>query len=141
MKKIRWYAWAAMLGVAMLLVEVYAHAGLRAQPVVGAAVASQARLQAPLRHTYLVAGAHALQWTPFMRDPAMRLAESVWGDAFVPIREHPELALYELGDASHGVVHALLAPMYWGAPLFLLLAAIGYALRPRRVHVMGSGNH
>ncbi|KGI77197.1 hypothetical protein [Oleiagrimonas soli] len=138
MKKIRWYGWAAMLGVTMLLVDVYAHAGLLEEPVVGVAISRQARLESPLMHTYLVAGRHALRWTPFMRASSRRLAAAAWGDAFASIREHPERALYVLDNESRGVVRGVLAPMYWGAPLFLLIALIGFALRPRAIHTLGA---
>jgi hypothetical protein len=142
MKKLHWYGWVAIVGFLALVVEVYAFGGLLQQPDVGPAVAVQARKGAPVMHTYLVAGRHVLQWTPFMRGSARDLAGAVWGDAYAPIRETPSLAVYLLDHKANGAVHDIVHPLYWLAPLLLLAALIGWMFRPRPVSLIrnDSGN-
>jgi len=134
--KMPWYGWVTALAILALLLDVYAYAGLRRVPGVGEAVATQARLESPLMHTYLVAGSHALRYTPFMQGFADGLAASTWHDAYAAIRRTPELALHFLRTRSHGIVHALMVPVYWAPVLLFPLALIGWTLRPRKIRLM-----
>ncbi len=131
--KIPWYAWTATVGICALILEGYAYAGLQRTPVVGPAVAAQARMQAPLTHTYLVTGGYLLRVTPFMEDASAAIARATWGDAYAAISRHPEQALYQLGARPRGVVHGLLSPLRWFPPLLLPLALFGWLLRPRAI--------
>lgn len=137
--KMPWYGWATVLAVLALLVDIYAFAGLRRVPGVGPAVAAQARLESPLTQTYLVAGAFALDHTPFMQGVADGLAAATWHDAFAPVRRNPALALHALSARSTGMLHALMVPLYWAPPLLFPLALIGWFFRPRKVSLIRGG--
>lgn len=134
--KLRWYGWMTVLAVLALLINIYAFAGLRHASGVGDPVASQARLESPLTHTYIVAGDYLVRFTPFMRGTADALAAATWGDAYPAIRHNPGLALHALDSESRGAVHALMVPLYWAPPILFLLALFGWFFRPRKVSLM-----
>lgn len=137
--KMPWYGWLTLLAVLALVLDVYAFAGLRRVPGVGDAVAAQARLESPLMDTYLVAGRHALHYTPFMQGFADALAAANWDAAFEPVRENPTLALHELDNRASGVVHGLMVPVYWAPVVLLPIALFGWLFRPRKVSLMRGG--
>lgn len=137
--KMPWYGWVTALAVLTLLLDVYAFAGLRRVPGVGDAVATQARLESPLMHTYLVAGGYALHYTPFMQEFADGLASATWHAAYPAVRKNPELALHVLRSESHGFVHALMVPVYWAPLLLFPIALVGWSMRPQKVSLMRRG--
>lgn len=140
MKRSRWYRLATLVGALLLLLDVLAFGGVMSRADVGPSLRQQARLQAPMMHTYGVLGMALIdKAAPWLKPAATALADAAWGDAYGAIEKSPELATDLLWSQSRGVVRALLRLSSWGAPLLLLAALLGWWRQPKPVHIVGPG--
>lgn len=138
MKRVRWYVWLAVAAFAMLTIDVMAFGGATLIPDVGKPAAKQARNEQPLTHTYMAIGRGLVEAAPALRGPALGLAEAVWKDAIPVMREQPRTAAARMFDSGRGVLYDLVRLSFWGGPLGLLVALVGWVRRPRQVSLMGS---
>lgn len=102
------------------------------------AVATQARDESPLAHTYIVLDRHASKWLPAVERLSRSLASICFADAWPAIDANPEVGLHLLWTESRGVPASLAKTSYWAAPILLLLALILYFLRPKSIHLIKS---
>jgi hypothetical protein len=132
--RLRKYSVLFALFVLCLAFNAWLYGSLAGEPAVGPALATSARANAPLLHTYIVLGeplaAHAGAWGRYVADAA-------FGDAYSSITASPATAASQLFTQSHGALRGLLVVLYWATPVLLVLALAAWVLRSRQAHLIG----
>ena len=134
--KSRLHVLAVVLFVASLLYNVIVWGGVRQLPEVGPAIAESAQREAPLAATYIALGGIVDSAMPSLGSfGSARLADA-FGEGFEQIREDPTVAMDLVFGTTWNATHRWLKTMYWATPVFLLMALIFWARRPKQVRVM-----
>ncbi len=130
----RKYGMLFTLFVLCLAFDAWLYGSLVREPDVGPAIASSARANAPLLHTYIVLGEPLAARTGVS---GQRLADAAFADAYPSIIASPATAASQLFTQSRGPLRGLLLVLYWATPLLLVLALAAWVLRSRPTHLMG----
>ena len=132
----RWRKYGVLftLFVLCLAFDAWLYGSLARQQEIGAALASSARANAPLLHTYIVLGEPLAAHTGAS---GQRVADAAFADAYPAIIASPATASSELFTQSRGPLRGLLLVLYWATPLLLVLALAAWVLRSRPTHLMG----
>jgi len=130
----RKYGMLLTLFVLCLAFDAWLYGSLAREPDVGPAIASSARANAPLLHTYIVLGEPLAVHTGAL---GQRVADAAFADAYPSIIASPATAASQLFTQSRGPLRGLLLVLYWGTPLLLVLALAAWVLRSRPTHLMG----
>jgi hypothetical protein len=132
----RWRKYRVLftLFVLCLAFDAWLYGSLAREPEVGPAIASSARANAPLLHTYIVLGGPLAPHTGAF---GQRVADAAFGDAYPSITASPATAASQLFTQSRGPLRGLLLMLYWATPVLLVLALASWVLRSRPTHLMG----
>lgn len=132
----RWRKYRVLftLFVLCLAFDAWLYGSLAREPEIGPAIASSARANAPLLHTYIVLGEPLAAYTGAS---GQRVADVAFGDAYPSITASPATAASQLFNQSRGPWRGLLVVVYWATPLLLVLALASWVLRSRQTHLMG----
>lgn len=130
----RKYAVLFTLFVLCLAFDAWLYGSLAREPEIGAALASSARANAPLLHTYIVLGEPLAAYTGASGQHA---ADAAFADAYPSIVASPATAASQLFTESRGPLRGLLVVLYWATPALLVLALAAWVLRSRPAHLMG----
>jgi len=130
----RKYGMLFTLFVLCLAFDAWLYGSLAREPDVGPAIASSARANAPLLHTYIVLGEPLAAHTGVS---GQRVADAAFADAYPSIIASPATAASQLFTQSRGPLCGLLLVLYWATPLLLVLALAAWVLRSRPTHLMG----
>jgi hypothetical protein len=123
------------LFVLCLALDAWLYGSLAREPEIGPILASSARANAPLLHTYIVLGEPLAAYTGA---PGQRVADAAFRHAYPSIVASPATAASQLFTQSRGPWRGLLVVLYWGAPVLLVLTLGAWVLRSRETHLMGS---
>ncbi|MET0230676.1 MAG: hypothetical protein ABW186_07075 [Rhodanobacteraceae bacterium] len=122
-----------VLFAASLLYNVVVWGGTYYLADVGTAMIESAQRESPLAATYIAIGGVVDRAIPSLGEfGASRLTEAL-GAAFKQVREDPVTGMAIAFGASWNVSHTWLKTMYWSTPVFLLLAVVSWARRPKQV--------
>jgi len=132
----RWrrYGVLSTLFVLCLTFNAWLYGSLAREPEVGPALASSARANAPLLHTYIVLGDPLAAYTGAS---GQRMADAAFADAYPSIVASPATAASQLFTQSRGPWRGLLVVLYWATPALLVLALAAWVLRSRPTHLVG----
>jgi hypothetical protein len=122
------------LFVLSLAVDAWLYGSLAREAEIGPALASSARANAPLLHTYIVLGEPLAAYTGAS---GQRVADVAFHDAYPSIMASPATAASELFAQSRGPWRGLLVVLYWGTPVLLVITLGAWVLRSRETHLMG----
>ena len=122
------------LFVLCLAFDAWLYGSLAREPAIGAALASSARANAPLLHSYIVLGEPLAAHTGWS---GQRVADAAFADAYPSIMASPATAASQLFTESRGPLRGLLVVLYWATPALLVLALAAWVLRSRPTHLMG----
>jgi hypothetical protein len=122
-----------VLFAASLLYNAVVWGGVYYLVDVGNAIAESAQREAPLAATYIALGGVIDRAMPSLGEfGASRLTDAL-GPAFGQVRADPSTAMAVMFDSTSNVSHTWLRTMYWSTPVFLLLACVSWARRPKQV--------
>jgi hypothetical protein len=132
----RWRKYRVLftLFVLCLAFDAWLYGSLAREPEIGPAIASSARANAPLLHTYIVLGEPLAAYTGAS---GQRVADTAFADAYPSIVASPATAASQVFTQSRGPLRGLLLVLYWVTPLLLVLALAAWVLRSRQTHLMG----
>jgi hypothetical protein len=131
--KFRLHVIALILFVLCFLYDIVVWGGVYALPDVGADIADSARREAPLATTYISIGAMVDSASAALRDyGSARLADAL-SEGFERIRADPTVAMDLIFGPSWNRAHSWLKTTYWAAPVLLLVAAVLWVRRPKKV--------
>jgi hypothetical protein len=128
------YGMLLTLFVLCLAFDAWLYGSLAREPDVGPALASSARANAPLLHTYIVLGEPLAAHTGAS---GQRVADAAFADAYPSIIASPATAASQLFTQSRGPLRGLLLMLSWVTPLRVVLALAAWVLRSRPTHLMG----
>jgi hypothetical protein len=126
------------LFVLCLAFNAWLYGSLAREPEIGPALASSARANAPLLHTYIALGEPL---TAHTGSSGQRVADAAFADAYPSITASPATAASQLFTQSLGPLRGLLVLLYWATPALLVLALAAWVLRSRPTHLMGGIRH
>lgn len=112
--------------------------GARHLKEIGPIIQSVSEHEAPLVQTYAVIGDLVLGWTG-MRANAVASAEAAFGPARARILEAPQLTMESLFNEKFSPALSRLTATHLLCPLALLLWAVGWWLRPRKIQTIKTG--
>lgn len=134
--KSRLHVLALVLFVASLFYNVVIWGGVRELSEVGIAITDSAHREAPLAATYIALGGIVDSAMPSLGAfGGSRLTDAL-GEGFEPIRADPGVAMDLVFGTTWNAAHRWLKTMYWSTPVFLVLALILWARRPKQVRVL-----
>jgi hypothetical protein len=126
-----------VLFFASLLYNAVIWGGVRDLGEVGNAIGDSARREAPLAATYIALGNLVDGAVPSLGAfGGSRLTEAL-GGGFETVRADPATGMEIVFGQTWNGSHAWLKTMYWSTPVFLFLAAISWARRPKQVRTLG----
>lgn len=100
---------------------------------VGNAMIESAHREAPLAATWIAIGGVVDRAVPALGEfGASRLTEAL-GPGFEQVRADPATGMAIVFGSTWNGSHTWLRTMYWSTPVFLLLACVSWARRPKQV--------
>ena len=118
-----------------LAFDAWVYGSLALEPDVGPALASAARANAPLLHSYIVVGVPLAQHVG--TTAGQHVADMAFHDAYPAVTALPAVADSLLFSRSQGPWRGILVALYWATPVLLVLALLAWVLRSRQTHLMG----
>jgi hypothetical protein len=119
-----------------LLYNAVVWGGVQYLPDVGNALAEAAQREAPLARTYIAIGGVIDRLVPSLGEfGASRLSEAL-SQGFDQVRADPATGMAIVFGPAWNVSHTWLKTMYWSTPVFLLLACVSWARRPKQVKTL-----
>ena len=116
-----------------LLYNAIVWGGVHSLAEVGQAIADSAQREAPLAATYIAAGGVIDRAVPSLGDfGASRLTDAL-SPGFAQVRADPATGMAIVFGTTWNMSHTWLKTMYWSTPVFLLLACVSWARRPKQV--------
>lgn len=105
-------------------------------PDVGIAIERSARNEALLASTYIAIGSQLDAMLPALGDAGAAMMTSAISPAFERIGEDPSVAMDLILSSTYNRAHFWLKFSYWGAPVFLVLALLLWARKPKQVSLI-----
>jgi hypothetical protein len=125
-----------VLFAASLLYNAVVWGGVYFLTDIGNAIAESAQREAPLAATYIALGRVVDRAVPALGEfGASRLTDAL-GPGFEQIRADPATGMAVVFDSTWNMSHTWLRTMYWSTPVFLVLACISWARRPKQVRTL-----
>jgi hypothetical protein len=125
-----------VLFAASLLYNAVVWGGTHYLGEIGTAMIESAQREAPLAATWIAIGGVIDRALPSLGEfGASRLTEAL-SPGFEQVRADPATGMAIVFGPAWNVSHTWLKTMYWSTPVFLLLAAVSWARRPRQVRVL-----
>lgn len=134
--RLRKYWVLFVLFVLTLAFDAWVYGSLAREPDVGSALASAARANAPLLHTYIVLGHPLVEHVG--ESAGQQVADRAFGAAYPSMTATPAAADSLLFSESQGPLRGILTVLFWAAPVLLVLALAAWVLRSRETHLMGN---
>jgi|SRR4249919_3485713 len=122
-----------VIGVLLMLHNLFLWGGVAVTPQVGSRIMDQASLQSPLAWTYLVFGNQTVSPLGLSRTASDYAADhfsAVYPD--VVLDDHTAL------DRLLAAQGASLRTAYWAGPIFLLLAIVLQSIKPKPIRSFGT---
>ena len=131
--KSRVHVLSLVLFAASLLYNAVVWGGTHYLGEIGTAIIESAQREAPLAATYIAAGGVIDRAMPSLGEfGASRLTDAL-SPGFEQIRTDPATGMAVVFGPTLNASHTWLRTMYWSTPVFLLLAAVSWARRPKQV--------
>jgi hypothetical protein len=122
-----------VLFAASLLYNAVVWGGVRYLGEIGNGIAEAAQRESPLAATYIAIGGVIDRAIPALGEfGASRLTDAL-GPGFEQVRADPATGMAIVFGTTWNASHSWLKTMYWSTPVFLLLAVISWARRPKQV--------
>jgi hypothetical protein len=125
-----------VLFAASLLYNAVVWGGVRYLGDIGNFIAEAAQRESPLASTYIAAGGAIDRAMPSLGEfGASRLTDAL-SPGFDQLRADPATGMAIAFGTTWNASHTWLKTMYWSTPVFLLLAIISWARRPKQVKTL-----
>lgn len=134
-KHLHW--WFTLLFVWALAYDLAVWGGAARLPDVGTKLQLSAQRQALLAHLYMAGGSVLDDAVPALDEWGTRHAETAFSQGFERINDEPEVAMDLIFSNTWNATHGWIKTLYWGPPLFGLIALVLWSRRPKKVSLMG----
>jgi len=125
-----------VLFAASLLYNTVVWGGTHYLAEIGAAIIESAQRESPLAATYIAIGGVIDRAMPSLGEfGASRLTDAL-SPGFELVRADPATGMAIVFDSSWNASHTWLKTMYWSTPVFLVLALVSWARRPKQVRTL-----
>jgi hypothetical protein len=125
-----------VLFAASLLYNAVVWGGTHYLGEIGTAMIESAQREAPLAATWIAIGGVIDRALPSLGEfGASRLTEAL-SPGFEQVRADPATGMAIVFGPAWNVSHTWLKTMYWSTPVFLVLACISWARRPKQVRTL-----
>jgi len=128
---------ATILFVLSLAYDLIVWGAVPAVPDVGEAIAASARREALLASTYIALGSPLDSAVPALQAFGEERVVAAFGEGFERIRVDSTVAMDLIFSSRWNAMHAWLKTVYWWPPILLVLSALLWWRRPRKVHSFG----
>ncbi len=110
--------------------------GVPSIPDVGAKIERSAHAEAPLAATYLFIGGLIADALPSVGHWGAATMTEALGPLLPRIAEEPAVAMDLILNTSQGRLHGWIRTAYWGAPVLLVITALLWWRRPKKISFM-----
>lgn len=129
---------ATILLVVAVLVDLIVWGAAPGLPDVGAAIESSAAREGFLTATYIGIGSHLDAAVAPLQTLGQALLTQALEPVFGQIKDNPQLAMELIFSDTYNGTHRMLKLLHWGAPVLVILTALAWWLRPKKVKLIGS---
>lgn len=135
--KRRLHVVALVLLVLSLLYDLVVWGALPGLPEVGDDIVASANREAPLAATYILLGAPIdSAFSPLQTFGEARLTSAL-SEGFPRIKADSTVAIDLIFNTTWNAAHSWLKTVYWMPPVFLILTAVLWWRRPRKITTFG----
>lgn len=132
-----WHVIALVLFVSCSLYDIVVWGSLPLIPEVGESIVESANREAPVAATYILLGRQLDAALPALQAFGEARLAAAFSEGFPRIRVDSTVAMDLIFNTTWNAEHRWLKTMYWLPPLLLIVTAVLWWRRPRKITTLG----